>query len=53
MKKKRYYIALKGIALLAFIDSGLCSRCENGWDTSSFDAFWNKFEKRLTAQKEK
>lgn len=53
MKKKRYYASLKGIALLAFIDSELCPRCDNGWDISSFNVFWDKFEKRLTAKKEK
>ena len=46
-------ITVKGAALLAAIDSGICARTETGCDTKSFDSFWTCFMSNLSESPDK
>ena len=40
-------VSMKGLAVLAAVDAGILPKVNGGWDDTSFNKFWELFEKSL------
>ena len=47
-REKKYQPTLKGFAVLAAIDAGLCEKNAEGYNISNFLKFWSEFEKHIS-----
>ena len=50
MKNKNYRISLRGLAAMSAIESGTVQKVGDADDMSTFDVFWETFEKKVSAE---
>lgn len=56
MSEKKKGVTLlthKGLAVISAIQSGLCPKTEEGWDTNGFEKFWAKYQDDLADYRKK